>query len=123
MEKRLEQIVNLINDSCSNRVAVFASPEATKYTDEAIRVAFYEILGEDKLTHAAWRNHKNEIFTIIEEVINTNLPLAWEGSAFYNQFVETRNGALGDKNEFVVNDASVLVATRFAGNHWVTNCY
>ena len=121
MEKRLEQIVNLINDSCSNRVAVFASPEATKYTDEAIRVAFYEILGEDKLTHAAWRNHKNEIFTIIEEVINTNLPLAWEGSAFYNQFVETRNGALGDKNEFVVNDASVLVATRFAGNHWDTD--
>ena len=121
METRLAQIVNLTNDAYSNRVAVYASPEATKFTDEAIRVAIFDILGEDKLTYRAWRNHKNEIFTIIEEVLNTNLPLAWEGSDFYNQFVETKNGAIGDKNEFVVYDSSVLVATRFAGNHWDTD--
>lgn len=121
MEKKLMQVINLINDAYSNRISTFASAEATKYTDEAIRLALFEILGEDKLTHRGWRNHKNEIFTIIEEVLNTNLPLAWEDSPFYKQFVETKNGALGDKNEFVVYDTSVLVATTFAGNHWDTD--
>ena len=123
METNLMQIVNLMNDAYSKRISTFASPEAVKYTDEAIRLALFDILGDNKLTYRGWRNHKNEIFTIIEEVLDTNLPLAWEDSPFYKQFVESKNGALGDKNEFVVNDASVLVATTFAGNHWVTNCY
>lgn len=121
MENRLMQVVNLINDAYSKRIDTFASAEAVKYTDEAIRLALFDILGEDKLTHRGWRNHKNEIFTIIEEVLDTNLPLAWEDSPFYKQFVETKNGAIGDKNEFVVYDTSVLVATTFAGNHWDTD--
>ena len=121
MEKRYRDICNLMNDSYTGRVATFANEDATKYTDEAIRQAFFEILGEDKLSWAGWRNHKNEIFTIMEVVLNTNLPLAWEGSRFYDQFVETKNGALGDKNEFIVEDNSVLVAASFAGNHWDTD--
>jgi len=121
METNLMQIVNLMNDAYSKRISTFASPEAVKYTDEAIRLALFDILGDNKLTYRGWRNHKNEIFTIIEEVLDTNLPLAWEDSPFYKQFVESKNGALGDKNEFVVNDASVLVATTFAGNHWNTD--
>ena len=110
-----------MNDACSNRVATFSNAETAKYTDEAVREAFFNILGEDKLSWRSWRNHKNEIFTIMEDVLNTNLPLAWENSTFYNQFVETKNGALGDKNEFIVEDNSVLVASRFAGNHWDTD--
>ena len=121
MDKNLQSICNLMNDACSNRVATFSNAETAKYTDEAVREAFFSILGEDKLSWRSWRNHKNEIFTIMEDVLNTNLPLAWENSTFYNQFVETKNGALGDKNEFIVEDNSVLVASRFAGNHWDTD--
>ena len=121
MDKNLQSICNLMNDACSNRVATFSNAETAKYTDEAVREAFFNILGEDKLSWRSWRNHKNEIFTIMEDVLNTNLPLAWEISTFYNQFVETKNGALGDKNEFIVEDNSVLVASRFAGNHWDTD--
>ena len=121
MDKNLQSICNLMNDACSNRVATFSNAETAKYTDEAVREAFFNILGEDKLSWRSWRNHKNEIFTIMEDVLNTNLPLAWENSIFYNQFVETKNGALGDKNEFIVEDNSVLVASRFAGNHWDTD--
>jgi hypothetical protein len=100
---------------------MFSNAETAKYTDEAIREAFFSILGEDKLTWRGWRNHKNEIFTIMEDVLNINLPLAWENSSFYNQFVETKNGAIGEKNEFVVEDNSVLVASSFSGNHWDTD--
>lgn len=121
MEKRLQYITNLMNDSYSNRVTMFADKETAGYSDEGVREAIFEILGDKKLTWAGWRNHKNEIFTIMEVVLNTNLPLVWENSTFYNQFVETANGALGDKNEFIVEDDSYLIASTFSGNHWDTD--
>lgn len=118
--KNLVYVSNLISDACSeNKIAKFSS-EQIKFTDEAIRKAFFEILEDDKLTYQNWRNHKNEIFTVIENVLNTNLPLAWENSPFYDQFVEYKNGALGDKNAFVVEDHSTLIASSFSGNHWNT---
>ena len=83
----LNDLTTLMNDSLTNKVALF-NAEASKYTDQAIREAFFEILGEDKLTWQGFRNHKNEIFTVIENVLVTNLPLAWENSRFYDQFVE-----------------------------------
>lgn len=121
MVNYLVELTNLMNDSLTNKVGMFAE-DANKFTDQAVREAFFEILGEEKLTWQGWRNHKNEIFTVMENVLTTNLPLAWEGSPFYDQFVEIKNGALGDKNEFVVEDNSILVATRFAGNYWSTEC-
>lgn len=117
----LTELTNLMNDRLSNRVALFTGEDTAKYTDQAIRQAFFDILGEDKLTWQGWRNHKNEIFTVIETVLTTNLPKAWENSPFYNQFVETKNGALGDKNEYVIDQDGVLVASRFSGNHWDTD--
>lgn len=114
----LNELTCLMNDSLSNKVGLFADENQVKYTDQAIREAFFEILGDDKLTWQGWRNHKNEIFTVIENVLTTNLPRAWESSPFYNQFVEVKNGALGDKNEYVIDQDGVLVASRFSGNHW-----
>ena len=114
----LTELTTLMNDSLSNKVAVFANEDAAKYTDQAIREAFFEILGDDKLTWQGWRNHKNEIFTVIENVLTTNLPKGWENSPFYDQFVEVKNGALGDTNEYVIDQDGILVASRFSGNHW-----
>lgn len=113
----VNELITLMNDSLSNRVALF-NEGAAKYTDQAIREAFFEILGEDKLTWQNWRAHKVECFEVIENVLTTNLPLAWENSAFYSNFVETRQGKLGDANEFIVDEAGYLVASRFSGNHW-----
>ena len=116
----LTELTTLMNDSLSNKVALFANEDVSKYTDQAVREAFFEILGDEKLTWQGWRNHKNEIFTVIENVLTTNLPKAWENSPFYNQFVETKNGAIGDKNEYVIDQDGILVASRFSGNHWDT---
>ena len=114
----LTELTTLMNDSLSNKVAVFSNEDAAKYTDQAIREAFFEILGDEKLTWQGWRNHKNEIFTVIENVLTTNLPKGWENSPFYDQFVEVKNGALGDANEYVIDQDGILVASRFSGNHW-----
>ena len=110
-------LVTLCVDARRNRVANF-SAENAKYTDEAIRQAFYEILGDDKLTYKNWRKHKVEIFEIIEEVLDITLPDAWNDSPFYNEMVEVKNFLLGQKNEFIVEDDSTLVVSRISGNHW-----
>ena len=46
----VNELTYLINDSLSGRVALFANG-AEKYTDQAIREAFFEILGDEKLTY------------------------------------------------------------------------
>lgn len=110
-------LVTLCVDARRNRVANFSSENA-KYTDEAIRQAFFEILGDDKLTFKNWRKHKTEVFEIVEEVLNITLPDAWNESVFYNELVDVKNFLLGQKNEFTVDDNSTMMVSRFAGNHW-----
>ena len=113
----VNELTYLINDSLSGRVALFANG-AEKYTDQAIREAFFEILGDEKLTYQNFRNHKFEIFSIMENVLTTNLPLAWENSDFYRSFVDTKSTTFGDTNEFVVEDNSTMLVSRISGNHW-----
>ena len=105
MRDELKQIITLMNDSLSNKVALF-NENASKFTDQAVREAFYELLGDNKLTWQNFRNYHNEIFTIIENVLRVNLPGAWENSRFYDQFVEIKRGDLAQLNEFVVEDNS-----------------
>lgn len=111
------ELAELMNDSLTNKVALF-NENASKYTDQAVRDAFFEILGEEKLTWKGWRRHKIECFEIMENVLDVNIPLSWVDSPFYKQFVETKSTADGDTNEFVVEDASVLFTSKLAGNYW-----
>lgn len=113
----MNALVNLCVDARRNRVGNF-SAENAKYTDEAARAAFAEILGSDKLTYQSWRKHKVEIFEIIETVLNQTLPDAWDISPFYSELVDVKNYLLGQKNEFVVEDNSTLIVSKFSGNHW-----
>lgn len=115
-----KELVTLMNDVISNKVALF-SENASKYGEQAVRESFFEILGEDKLTWQNYRNHKNEIFTVMENYLTTQLPSAWDDSPFYQRVVEKKNGALGDSNEFIVEDNSILFAAHFSGNHWNTD--
>ncbi len=117
MNSMTRDLANLINDSLINKVALF-NENAAKYTDQAIREAFFEILGDDKLDWKGWRRHKVECFEIMENVLDVNIPRAWENSPFYNQFVETKTAADGDTNEFVVDDSSILFTSKLAGNYW-----
>ena len=121
MNEKAKQLCNLINDSCTGRIRAFAKKEEIARSDEAVRQGFFDILGEEKLTWRGWRNHKNEIFTVMEEVLNVNLPLSLEGSAFYSEFVEVKNGAFGEENLFYTRDSDILVASRFSGSHWDTD--
>ena len=112
-------LVNLCVDARRGRVGNF-SANGEKYTDEAARNAFAKVLDidltkGDKLTYSAWRKHKIEVFEVIEEVLKVTLPDAWDKSYFYNELVEIKNLALGDKNEFIVEDSS---KTFTVGTEW-----
>lgn len=116
----LNALVALINDGLKNKVALF-NENASKYTDQAVREAFFELLGEEKLTWQNFRNYHNEIFTVMENVLKVNLPGAWDDSDVCKQFVDIKRGDLGEENDFYIENNSTLVVSNFSGNHWDTN--
>lgn len=93
----------------------------TEYTpakgNEVMRNAFVDIVGTSTPDYRQFRKHKNEIFEVIEEVLDQTIT---DGmlTPFFDQFVEYRDLNLGDTNEFYVEDRSMLVVARHAGNHW-----
>lgn len=114
----LSFIANLIKDRYTNRIATFSNEKAVSHADEAVRNAMFELLGSEELTWQSWRNNKNAIFTIMEDVLSVTLPDSWKTSPFYKRFVQVKNGAIGEKNAFAVKDRTSLVAARFSGGTW-----
>lgn len=66
----------------------------------------------------AWRDHGKEIASLIEDVMVDKMNSGWnEANARFMEFVEDRNLADGDMNEFYVEDNSLLTVSKFSGNH------
>lgn len=116
---KVQQFNQLMLDASRNTLVGCTQREAS----DAIRAKFNEILGVDKNSspkerRQAWRAHKVEIYEIIEDVLEDKLVSGWtQDNAFFEQFVDQRNLALGDTNEFYVEDNSMLTVSQFAGNH------
>ena len=65
----------------------------------------------------AIRANKDLVFTIIEETIEEVIQTGWMENPFFMQFVETKNLALGDENDFYMEDDSILSVSKVSGNH------
>lgn len=66
----------------------------------------------------AWREHSKEIASLIEDVIVDKMNSGWNSAnARFMEYVDERNIAEGDANEFYVEDNSLLTVSKFAGNH------
>ena len=93
--------------------------------DEAnnkIREVMFEVLGVDekaskKDIRKAIRRHKVDVYEVIEEVVPDLLNSGWIDNPWFNQFVDYRNLASGDTNEFYVEDDVILTVAKVAGNH------
>lgn len=109
-----KELVQLCIDTYRGVVANYSSKDSS----EVIRKAFVDIMGTDKPDHRQFREHKNEIFAILEVVLDEIIDEGWENNTFFNQFVEYRNLNLGDTNEFYVEDKSMLVISKLAQGHW-----
>ena len=113
----------LIYDSAKNRVPKEYSEYSVEDREQAIREKLFEVLEiseyEKKSFRKAMRKHKVEVFEIIEEIIDNVLANGdYQKNAFYNQFVEVRNLALGDENIFYIEGEKRLEVAEFSGSHW-----
>lgn len=93
-------------------------------TQSIIRKQGNKILGIDfkKATpmqrRQAWRAHGKEVWSVIENVVLDRMTGGFtESNSKFMDFVEDVNIADGDVNEFYVNDSSLLIVSKFAGNH------
>ena len=83
---------------------------------------FQGVLGLDKNSkpaevRKAIRRNQALVFDIIEETVQSLLVTGWGNDPFMMKYVDQRNLALGDKNEFYAEDDSVLSVMKVAGNH------
>ena len=102
---------------------VFQSGITKADADEMIREKFRLIMGVDETAskkdiRRAIIRHKNEIFEVIEDTIDNMVTSGWTDNEFFRDFVEVRNLALGDANEFETEDQTVLTVGKLSGDHW-----
>lgn len=95
---------------------------SVKEANSKIVEIFRNVLGCDetaskKEVRKAIRRNQVQLFDILEEVIQDLLVKGWDEDPFFNEYVDIRNLALGDRNEFYVEDDSVLSIMRLSGNH------
>lgn len=65
----------------------------------------------------AYRKYATDYFALIEDVLTDKMNSGWNASnAMFMEFVEDKNIAAGDKNEFYVQDNSLLTVSKWAGD-------
>lgn len=114
-EKQLE-IVKLGVDHI-NHVAVTNFSDADRNT--AIKNKFLELMGTDKFDPQSFNTYRPQIFQIIKETLQQTIANgeAYE-DAFYQQFVEEKNIAWGDSQEFEIENDAYLTVGEVSGNNW-----
>lgn len=92
-------------------------------TQTILRKQFDKVLGINFKTatkmqrRQAWRDHNKEIATLVEDVLVDKMNSGWtSANARFMEYVEEVNISEGDANEFFVEDGSLLVVSKFAGN-------
>lgn len=116
----------LIYESAMNRVPTEYSSLSVKEREDAIREKMFEVLGIDKYEkksfRRAMRKHAAEVYEIIEDVATQILNNGdYAKNEFFNSFVELKNEALGDTNEFYIEGENSLEVVEFSGSHFNAN--
>lgn len=108
--------VNLCVDTYRGKVTNFSgkvNPE------EVIRKEFIEMMGTDKPTYYDFQENPR-VFRIISTVLDEVIGGKFLDNPFFDQFVEYKNLALGDTNEFHVEDKTILQVAEIAEGTWNT---
>ncbi len=93
-----------------------------KDAENAVRKFVYAIMGlkensSKRDRHRAMKKHGQELFEILEDEIDIKVETGFKESEFFNNYVDSRNIAEGDSQEFWTNDNIVLSVVRVAGDH------
>jgi hypothetical protein len=105
-----------IFDDAENRV--ISKAEA----NEAVRKVCFEELGisanstEKQIKRALKSEKATALFEVIEEVIEQEIEYGFRDNEFFNEFVETRNLADGDRTDFWADDDIILNVAKVSGD-------
>ena len=91
--------------------------------NDVIRKACFEYLGltkdstDKQIKRALNSERETQFFEVIEEIIDVQIAHGLSENEFFNQYVETKNIADGDRNEFWVDDEVLLTVGKTSGDH------
>lgn len=102
-----EDIVRLAVDAYHGAPVKYSVGESM----DVLRKALVEANGgSTKLDYKAIRDGKcGEVFSLVEEILSRTVVEGLQGDEYFNALVDFRNVALGDKNEFVIEDSNLFV--------------
>ena len=108
----------LLLDAARGEVKEYSAKDANKKIVEKFRSALgIDVNDRPQAVKRAIRANKDLVFTLIEETIEEMIITGWMENPFFMQFVDTKNLALGDENDFYVEDDSILSVSKVSGNH------
>lgn len=108
----------LMIDTYKGNVEGYTAKEANDKIVEIFRATIgCDENSSKKDLRKAIRRNQAVIFDLIEEIIEDKLVSGWSENPFFREYVDVRNLALGDKNEFYTPDDSVLSVMKVSGNH------
>lgn len=116
-----DQMFNLMSDLIHKNLE---SGVSEKEANDKIRTMMMGVFGlnaekvqNPKLLNRAIRKHKDEFFEIIEDVVDDLLAQGWNNDPFFMKWVEMKNIADGDKNEYYTEKETLLSVHEVAGDH------
>lgn len=104
-----KEIVRLAVDTYHGRQQKYSKQDSL----DVLRKALIDANGgSTALNYKALRDGgPNGLFALIEEILSRTVAEGLQGDEFFNQMVEYRNVAEGDKNEFVVEDHDLFIVS------------
>jgi len=119
-----KQLIATCVDAYTEDLSNFVSSNvdvSEKSIEQTIRDRFEkEILQGEKWSYRTFRKYKNDLYAILEVILDQVLPEGWSENEFFNRFVEVIRVDLGDQNEFYAEENGYLTVSKFSGNHWDT---
>lgn len=105
-----------IYDAETNRIVSKAE------ANEKVLTFVHNVLGIDKHStkkqrKRAMREHGRELFEVLEDVIDFKVETGFHENEFFNEFVEERNLARGDSQEFWTETDIILAISKVSGDH------
>lgn len=97
--------------------------------DAKINAVCFDILGFEegykpsrKELKRAMKRNGLELFEVLEEAIEFKVETGFQENEFFNTFVENRNLAQGDRNEFWTDKDVILTVAKVSGDHHDLDC-
>ena len=108
-----------MNEIVKLALDVYHGTVPTEFADKNPEAKLREALiaangGSDKIDMKSMRDNKGKLFAIVEETIQTVVEEGLKGDEFFMNFVDFRNLAVGDLNEFTIEADSSFIVSEIA---------